>query len=301
MKVFKKAVKASLLTLTTSAVALLATPSAYAQDPAGDALLAQILSTTQSILKTLNQTPAYVEAITEMAMSWLSKNKDDAAKINAVITNNQGPFANSNNNYISNSTNQFGWTATYTKAYLLSTSINPKSPALPSNANDLNYPILYGITLPNTKTSNPDQNAQNFIINASGINNPLYQPSPTWTQYPNATARYINYYNTIASINSFDAYAISHLYNQKENTGYANTLTAQASSSDWFTLVATESLGGVLRHILMYASQSYVELTRIEALQRQQLAATAMSNAVLIALSNNMVGQSLANSALRGT
>jgi hypothetical protein len=259
-----------------------------------DQLLQYIANTTYSILEKMNTVPAYIESLTEMALSWL-----DTTDNGNTIANNQYAFANLMAAYNTTQGTQWDFSQNLTNQFLLAGSSSQSNPQLPGNANDLNYSIMIGNRLIKGD-GDFTQNVKNFIANASGTNYIVGQPNPSWKDSL-SKQRYISFYNTVSAIQSYNAYLISGLYNQQAKTQASNYLIAQASSSDWFKQVATESLGMVLRHLLMYTSESYVTLNRSVELQQQQLAAQAMTNTLLTLLGMNMVGSSLADKAIESS
>lgn len=258
-------------------------------------LLTLILGTTAGILQLLNQTPAYAEALTEMAKSWVET--DDPAN---TIGNNQYTFSSLGDLRTTSEQNQLTATLSLTNQFLLAGSINSTNPFLPANANDLTYSILFGQPLvkPTSNTNDYSQNIQNYIKNVTASTLVLDQPNPNW---PNSKSRtqYNNLYNTLAAIQSYDQYLISGLTNLKDSETLSTQLTAQATNPDWFKQIATEALGLVLRHILMYTSQSFVQINQIIELQQKQLAVQAMTNSLLLVLVQSNVGSQLQQSAGR--
>ena len=194
-----------------------ATPS-YAQEGSSGGsmtnyLLTLILGTTAGILQLLNQTPAYAEALTEMAKSWIET--DDPAN---TIGNNQYIFSSLGNLRTTSEQNQLTSTVSLTNQFLLTGSINSSNPSLPTNANDLTYSILFGQPLvkPDTNSTDYNQNIQNYIKNVTASTLILDQPNPNWPDSKSKT-QYTNLYNTLAAIQSYDQYLISGLANLKDS------------------------------------------------------------------------------------
>ena len=111
-------------------------------------------------------------------------------------------------------------------------------------------------------------------------------PGPNWRGTEENKQKYLSYYSSISAIQTFNGYLLSQLYadyvNGRQYTQQQTALIQQASSSDWFTHVASESIGVVLRKILMYNSQLYVLMTELVQTQKQLLSAQAMTNTLLI-------------------
>ena len=101
---------------------------------------------------------------------------------------------------------------------------------------------------------------------------------------------------TISAIQTYNAYLLSQVYSDYVNgtqlTQQQNSLMQQASNAAWFTQVASENIGLVLRQILMYNSQVYVLLSQLVQTQKQALAAQAMTN-TLIVIGNEFTGSQL--------
>jgi hypothetical protein len=288
----KKIIRKCSLVMATSLLgtALLSQP-AYAQSEGVIiSLLASIQNITHSILVQIQQTPAYFEAITQMAVSWI-ETKDPAN----TIANNQFAFAELNTNYAANVDAQKALTQDLTLQFLSNNgNLNP-----PENTNELSATVLWGQML--VKQSDADKKAKkdinvytkNYITNLTGANFILDRPNPVLGKKTDSAIKYINFYNTLSAVQSYNTYVLGGLLKQQTEEAPSTYLMNQASSSDWFTQVATEPLGLVLRQILMYSSQNYVQLERLVKLQRQQVAEQAMTNTLLIMNNGQSIGQLL--------
>lgn len=235
-----------------------------------------------------------------MAHSWIQKTDD-----NQVISTLQAPFTDLE--YANNITlgKQITMGSDLTRNFLTMGSINPDSPALPVNANDLSFVTLLGSPLNsqncsvldyacmNQQTQQMAASYKNYLQNASGSSLIIDQPNPRWSKSSTNAKQYLAYYNTVASIQSFNSYVLSSLYYRQYMDKAATDLAAKSSTQAWFSAIGTEDLGLVLRHILMYDSQIYVELNRLERLQQQQLASMAMTNTLLIIGMHSMAGSQL--------
>jgi hypothetical protein len=269
------------------AISLVTVPSCYAQS-ATELLLAQILATSQTILNKINQLPAYIQDITQMAQSW-NTTKDD----NNVIGNNQAGFATLSNTDATAISQQIALSQEFTKAFLTAGSTS-----MPFNSYELGYSVLLNQPISPVPGENANDRQQkleeakkNYLKYISGSDILFKQAQNGWND--DTKKQYQGIYNTAASISSYSAFLLSGLYtNQTKETTRTN-LVHQATSSSWFTQVATESLGLVLRHILMYTSQSYVELSHISKAQQDQLAIQAMTNSLLVLYANYAVAQSV--------
>ncbi len=132
-------------------------------------------------------------------------------------------------------------------------------------------------------------NAQYFVKNASGIN--LYHIAPSSLQAgTNALAvrKYTTFYNALNAIASYNAYILNgHLADLQNNFKLSQTqmeLQNYATDNKWLTHVNNEqSIGVILRQLLLFNSQMYVLMTESLATQKQLLASAAMTNALIIA------------------
>lgn len=163
--------------------------------------------------------------------------------------------------------------------------------------NDITFSTLLG-AYPTLDPRNPPPQGQpkvdpgyNYIKNASGINFTHLAP-PTSGGPAYSRKVYSDYYNSIMSVESYNGYLLSNLYAEYANkhqlstaqTALVNQVTAGGSSGNpsWIATVATEPLGIVLRQILMFVSQSYVLTTELVKVEKQMVAAQAMTNTLLI-------------------
>lgn len=281
--------------------------SAFAQGQGGGdggADLRWIRYYTYLILDKIDKFPVYIEPLKKMAESWLD-DKDDKQ----TFANNQSAFANLNLTY---STDVNKNDILKTKLDKTNESVTSFLKAgsltgiLPKNANDLSYTILYRYVVKTQPTTNLpkliEDATKNYINNLAGVSYPTQQPNASWPTSKDASApqnQYTNMYNVISAVKSFDTFVINDLYKTKNKEGkdasdYSKLLADNASSSDWFETVRTESLGMVIRHLLMYTSQTYVLTSRMLELQKQQLTMQAAANSLLIMQTQQVVGAPLA-------
>jgi hypothetical protein len=262
-------------------------------------ILTVIAGYTASILSQINQLPAYIQSITQMADSWLGVG--DSTNSIQVIGDNQLDFTKLMTTIQTARSEQNQMASSLTSTAITLGSYNVNKPLLPANANSLVYSIAVANGTPLTqsdrtaKAPNPPKLSE-YIRYLSGVGITLPQPSPTWPRdeatnsFSEPTAKaYEGYYNMAMAIQSYNAYVFSELNNQQQKSAIQDKLTSRASAKDWFLQIATEPLGVVLREILMYQSQSYVALTQLIALQQQQLMATTITNS----LSNFYLGQTM--------
>lgn len=169
-------------------------------------------------------------------------------------------------------------------------------------ANDLTYSTILG-----TPYFSPDPRAKkvpgldpgyNYVLNASGagINHVRPYTNPTnpkvlsnWTGAGSSRQKYQNYYNTVMAVESYNAYILGNQYLETKNGGNFTKLQTQlitqaTDAQNWFAQVAgKESLGQILRQILLFDSQSYILMSQLIQTQKQLLTAQVMTNALLIA------------------
>lgn len=280
-----------LTAVLTIATACAFTP-AFAADPAttttggtgvgSDAILQQIADNTNNILSQVNNLPTYMNSLVEMATSFLETDSDSTS----FIVNTQGDFSNLGTAFSSGTvpplSGQQQLMADVVGTSVASLTTPTRSPSILStlpNINNLSYSTLLG-TPPVT---NGAVSAYDYAKYAAGMSLSHSMPSYTWRGQTSDVSLYSNYYNTIISIESFNAFVLASIQSDLTATSatQANLIT-QASSSTWLAQVATEALGKVLRHILLFESQNYVLMTKLLQTERQQLTAQAMTNTLLI-------------------
>lgn len=268
-KHFKKIIVGS---LTVFAISLVAVKPAYAQNAIED-LLQKIWQNTYYILADVNDLPSFIA-------NWINP---DNTQTTATL---QGYFSAASTGY----TDEYKLNAFTTQSQLLKDFFGPKPP---DNVNDLSYvSILGGSYVSPDPRKNNNSNidpAYNYTKNAAGLTITHPVADNTWAGKDEAIKRYMNYYNTVNSVQTFDSWVLGQTYSElKSGFPFAKqqwNLIAQASTSDWFTQVASENIGVVLRQILMYDSQILVALTEMLRVQKEQLQASAMTNTLLV-LSN---------------
>jgi len=241
--------------------------------------LALIAQYTYGTLQAVNQLPAYLN-------SWLNP---DTSKFTQQI---QGTFAAlgnliigninfQNNNQLQLTADLFGFTVAQFKNPTQAKTILQTLP----NINDLSYSTMVGQP-PLPKAPNVAQSPYNYIKNAGGLLLVHTMPGLNWQGPVAAQQKYANYYNTVMSVESFNAYALSALLAEAQNGGAFTTtqqsLITQASGSTWISQIATEGLGTVLRQLLMFESQNYVLMSQLIQTQKQMLTAQTMTNSLLI-------------------
>lgn len=290
------------LMATALALTVVIVPNLAAQ---GDStsLLQLIANNTSGILQQVNTAPSTLSNVLQSLATYITSwTSNDTSKF---TTQAQGIFGNIGAS-ITNSTNaQLGM-----QPQLLATQLSPLPPSAPfttanikapsnapnsilsilPNVNDLSYASLLG-TPPSPKAPNAAQSPYNYVVNASGITLAHVMPGLNWQGNVSDQAKYRNYYNTIMASESFNAYVLSNQYAQSQNNNgliaAQNQLISLATSTNWFTSIASQELGVVLRQILMFESQNYVLMTQFMQIQNQLLAAQVMTNSLLIASAQN--------------
>lgn len=247
--------------------------------------LQTIAENTSGILVYVNNLPVYLRALTKMALSWLAP---DTSQSTAEL---QNTFTALENASIQNTKTQ---TENQKKFLDYFFAFPSKQSDFPS-ANDFTYQTLlkqpYFADQPNPLQKNTGRDsAYNYTLYASGLNIRHRKP-PTYLLSKNnaSIGMYINYYNTASAVQTYNGYILGELYADSKNGNSVkekqDSLVQKANSADWFSQIASENIGIVLRQILLYNSQTYVLLTQLLETQKQLLAAQAMNNALLIATS----------------
>jgi len=252
---------------------------------ASGAALQGIWVNTTKILNNVNNLPTYLNALTALALGWLTPDTSDAT------ANLQQNFTNLSNAVTQDDATQASSQSRFLSDYFGSST----TPSTLPYANDLTYQ-----TLMSQPFFNPDprdsyslatgqhkvDSAYNYVKNASGLNIAHVIPGNNWRGAKQDQDKYFNYYSTISAVQTFNIYVMSQLYSSftdgHQVKSLQNTLMQQASSSDWFTQAASENIGVVLRQILIYDSQIYVTLNQMLQTQREMLAAQAMSNTLVV-------------------
>jgi len=305
MKILKNFLCKNLLTaITCGIIHVAATQPTYAQPPGfggggggGAGILNAIKSDTGQILVGIQNLPTYLNIylapLLLYANSWLSK--DDQP--NGLLATYQAAVATKNKEEMQNFRMQDNAVYEFTKTFLMNGSIEASNATLPDNANRLSSTILIGkgqkIDPNSDQKSRPEELVKDYVRNLTGANYAFSQPpqTPSGKTPPN----YTFFYHSIAAIQSFGNRILSKLLVVPDKNGQSQRefLMNQASSSSWFKNIGEEDLGLVLRHILMYDSQIYVQLMKLEKLQQDHVAAQAMTNTLLIFIADQMVGTQL--------
>jgi hypothetical protein len=287
VKYFKKGMVIFLLGLSLTIFTI---PAARAQS---EQILLIIAKELKDILDLLNE---YIPNIAKSSAIWLdtlgkdSSNSEDQAAIDMIKKSADLNTAFNNNFAAQNNAD---------KNKALNDTLFGSTP--PQNANDLTYQTLLKMPYysPDPRGNTAGDNAPlNYIKNAAGLMITHPTPLPNWRGSASNKTKYLAYYNTISSVQTYNGYILNGLYADASNsplTPLQNDLMTQASSQNWFTQVSGESLGKVVREILIYDSQIYVQLIQLLQVEKQLLAAMTMSNTLFIVgnqfTENDLVGK----------
>ncbi len=259
-----------------------------------------------SILARLNQLPNYIA-------SWLdTDDKNNYIPINGTL------FSLFNQSSGTDETSRLSYTNTLVKLYY--------GGSVPKDANDYSYTTLRQTYLNSYPSGSQQQSLisksiANYMQYVSGNGIRLDSPDDSWVSNKASASQksYYALYKTMAAMQSYNDYIISKLMiDQQANTSYpkgipsrsegqaANTTdilaatTDLAGSSSWYSDVGSESLGLVLRQMLIFNSQMYILLTRIYQTEQQMLVAQSLANALTMSSLSLGYGQLLYTQALSG-
>lgn len=277
------------VTLAGSSTLYADTTTSTTSTSSDSGLLQQIADNTYNMLAQINNLPTYMNSIVEMAQSWLTTD-DDAT--NSFIAQNQGDFASLGYWFSQNAVTQASM-ATQTMAYVVNQPITAftqpeRSPDILTSiptVNSLAYSSLVGAPPIDPSKAAFDPNL--YLQAASGAAFNHATPSSTWQGKPRDYSAYSAYFRTVTAAESFNAYVMSGLVAENQSGNQIQTLltnlTNQATSSAWLAQIATEELGKVIRQILLFESQNFVLMSQLVKIEKQQLQAQTMTNALLIA------------------
>ncbi len=166
-------------------------------------------------------------------------------------------------------------------------AIGANSSNLP-NAADLTFSTTLGQPTLWNNNNNASQiaaHAANWVANASGLNIRHVIPNPSWQNTGGAYnySVYNNYFNSVMTAASFNAYALSSLQTNNVLASYEQTAMSQMSdSSNWLSTIATENIGWVLRQILVFQSIAVVYLIHIAQINENILVANVVTNNLIM-------------------
>lgn len=296
----KKFIKKATATL---AIFLSLNQVVMAQEDAGGSLgfiallLLKLNQTTYDILAKINETPAYIQAITEMALSWIDK-KDPSQTISV----NGALFDLLSQSRYKDYTTGLSTAKTNTMSFLS---------GLP-DANDMSYTTTLGEPLMDAKPEQIAASSNTYFINLSGTNSTMKQPAPDWKIGGQNKQAYYKLYSTFAAIQSFDNFVLAKMYAERlpqlkypasiPNRSPDSPASTQdilaatienASGANWYAQIGSESLGLVLRQILVYNSQLFILLKQILDTEQQMVMAQVMTNTILMQATSMGPGQLL--------
>lgn len=306
---WKRTIQISCVVVAAAVVGIVTSPTLRAQVE-GDAIviLGAIKQDTGNILNAVQDLPGKIDAlateVTALITAWNGPYKKDTLGMDASTTL-AADFTNLQSTVSSNqalvSSKQSSLITDLETANAITVD---KVPYL----NDMVFQTLVGLP-PVAKDNRGVDASYEYIKNASGLKFTHQVPPYSWMTKSPQTLRYFNFYETINAIQTFDAYVLSQIYADASN---GNQLTTQqqaliqlstgtdgtngSSGMGWFSKILSENIGLVMRQILMYDSQIYVILTQMMQIQKQQLAAQAMTNTLLI-LGNSYTENQLYGSA----
>lgn len=281
------------LTLLMASIMLACTCTAYAQieeTSTSTATTDSKPSKSESYLKdirdilalNIDKLPIYLNEITKMALSWLTPDDSaSTAKLQSQLTT------------LTNARMESHQTLLDSQEIFMNVFNPVPKPQVPDVAYQMKKKLADDVTYQSLlRPVSPDPAYQNDVIfnytlYASGLNIKHPQPEIFWRDNPSIKL-YKNYYNTASAVQTYNGYILSELYANAKNGNKVkqtqDSLVQQATSSDWFTQIASENIGIVLRQILLYNSQMFVMMTQLLETQQKLLAAQTMNNALLIAI-----------------
>jgi hypothetical protein len=298
MSKFYGKIKQGLMLITAGSLAATLYISPARADSTDEPYLRNIQDYTNSILSAVNNIPAYLAQITQMAASFMaSDNSGDPIDWSSNWTNQQNLLVTLNSNAVSSEANQYTLQQTLLTNFFGSNHVTA-SPPVPYNLNDISYTTLLGQPLASSDPRSEDF-AMNYLVNASGLGIPLEVPDDSWSGEKDYKLNYKKFYNATTSVQTYNAFVLSRLYQESKTTNQNATrmqLIAQSGNSDWFSAIISNDLGWVLRQILLYNSQMFLLLDQLVQSQRQMAASLAMTNTLLI-ISNQFQGKFLLDKA----
>jgi hypothetical protein len=242
--------------------------------------LAMIAQYTYNTADAAYHIEEYTYGLLVFLNSWIMPDKSETS------ANLQSGFANATSTAITNYATQ-----TSLQNQLMADFFGPSvTSETVDYANDMAFGTLIGQPYYSTdprKKKKPEINpAYNYLKNVAGLNITHAAPNASWSGSDDDKKKYTDFYTTVSSIQSFNAYVLSQLYADNADSGtltqQQNQLIQQASGSDWFAQVASENIGIVLRQMLMYNSQIFTLLTQLLQTQKQMVAELAMTNTLIV-------------------
>jgi hypothetical protein len=248
--------------------------------------LTNIQNYTNSMLTVINQLPAYFSSLPTLVTTMLAADNasSDPVPWTTYWTNQQTWLTTLGSNALNNEANAIALQTSLLTTFFGSSNI---SAGTPQNMNDLSFSTLLGNPLLSPDPRSGANAALNYLTNASGLNLTYPVPSAGWRGSSEAQKAYTQFYNTVTAVQTYNAYALSHLYEDSQtlvnDTALRKQLITQTTNANWFSSVIANDLGWVFRQILLYCSQTYVLMDQLVQTQKQMAATLAMTNTLLIA------------------
>lgn len=248
--------------------------------------LTNIQNYTNSILTVVNQLPTYLSSLPTLATTLLASDNasSDPVPWTTYWTNQQTWLTTLGSDALNNEANTIALQTSLLTTFFGSSNITGQNPKY---MNDLSFSTLLGAPLLSPDPRSGANPSLNYLTNAAGLNLSYPIPSAGWRGSQDAQKAYVQFYNTITSVQTYNAYALSRLYEDSQtltnDTSLRKQLITQTTNANWFSSVIANDLGWVLRQILLYSSQSYVLLDQLVQTEKQMAATLAMTNTLLIA------------------
>lgn len=251
----------------------------FAQAPGGIATEA----TLAKILDRVNKLPEYIQTSTnyiEQSLIFILNliNPDDTAQTvqlkDSFIDIQSAMIADAN-------------TRDSVQQEFLNSFFGPDVAKLLPTVNNLTFQTLYDKQLLPPKDADAQKiAAKTYIGYAAGLEMKHIRPSSNWSGTDANQTQYRRYYNTVSSVQTYNAYILSQLYAENQNQ-HKYSVSVQAmidmlSGKDWFEKVASENLGVVLRQILLCNSQMYLLMLRMLDTEKQIVTSQAMNNTLIL-------------------
>ena len=275
------------LLLTTCLLFALGSTAAKADD-VDVPYLTNLQIASQALLERVNTLFSYMTQLSTTAISWMNADNDPKNKPDWSTNwaNEQNWLASLGAQNIQNEQDMYAM-----QTQLLNTFFNlPGNNQTPVNINDVVYPSMLQTPLINPDPrGNTVDSGMNYLKNASGLNIGITMPSSSFRGSEDNRNEYLKFYNTITAVQTYNLFALSHLYQDSKSDSSSRPLRqqliAESSNSSWFTAVITNDLGWVLRQILLYSSQNYILMDQLVQINKQIAATLAMNNT--LQMSNN--------------
>jgi len=305
MRVLRPLKKPILLAISAITLTFLGMANLYA-DAGSDqtAILNAIKINTDNILSDVNGLPNYITNMLTYLGDLTAADEspvtsDMVPGFAALVSSTADNLSKQNSKQPELMANMFGYKLTDLTAG--SNGVTPILNTVPQ-VNSVTYGTLLGVPTAAKGTGTPID----YVKNAAGLGIYHDAPSGSWGGGGVNVGKYQGYFNTISAVESYDMYLLSGLWAEADNqyklTATQTDLLTKITNTDkggWLQSIASESVGVVLRQILLIESQSYVVLTQMFQVQKQQLAATAMTNTLLIA--NGQSVESILEGKAQGT